>query len=86
MTPRSLPNELERKVAKEMLERVYLTDYTVIADKAFAGKDFEAIPLRIQCGPKVKPASGRGGLLIPSRLRPLLRWALNIETPAGGRE
>jgi hypothetical protein len=35
-------NEPERKVAKEMLERVCLAGYTVIADKGFAGEDFEA--------------------------------------------
>jgi transposase len=35
-------NEPERKVAKEMLERVSLAGYTVIADKGFAGEDFEA--------------------------------------------
>ena len=35
-------NEPERKVAKEMLERVALEGYTVIADKGFAGEDFES--------------------------------------------
>lgn len=34
-------NEPERKVAKEMLERISLAGYTVIADKGFAGEDFE---------------------------------------------
>jgi hypothetical protein len=80
-----LPNEFERKVAKEMFERVYLADYTVIADKAFAGKDFEAIHLRIQCGPKVKPAPGRGGLLIPSRLRPLTPVGAQHRDPRRGK-
>jgi hypothetical protein len=35
-------NQPERKVAKEMLERISLAGYTVIADKGFAGEDFEA--------------------------------------------
>lgn len=35
-------NEPEREVAKEMLERLAVADYTVIADKGFAGADFEA--------------------------------------------
>jgi hypothetical protein len=35
-------NEPEREVAKEMLEAVSLAGYTVIADKGFAGEDFEA--------------------------------------------
>jgi len=35
-------NEPERKVAKEMLEQVSVAGYTVIADKGFAGEDFEA--------------------------------------------
>lgn len=35
-------NEPEREVAKEMLERVSVAGYTVIADKGFAGEDFEA--------------------------------------------
>jgi Transposase DDE domain len=34
-------NAPEREVAKEMLERVPLEGYTVIADKGFAGEDFE---------------------------------------------
>jgi hypothetical protein len=34
-------NEPEREVAKEMLERVSLAGYTVIADKGFSGEDFE---------------------------------------------
>jgi hypothetical protein len=33
----------EREVAAEMLRRVDLHDYTVIADKGFAGTDFEAL-------------------------------------------
>jgi hypothetical protein len=35
-------NEPEREVAKEMLERVSVAGHTVIADKGFAGADFEA--------------------------------------------
>jgi hypothetical protein len=35
-------NEPERKVAKEMLQRVSLAGYTLIADKGFAGEEFEA--------------------------------------------
>jgi hypothetical protein len=35
-------NAPERKVAEEMLERVSVLGYTVIADKGFAGEDFEA--------------------------------------------
>lgn len=35
-------NAPEREVAKEMLERVPLAGHTVIADKGFAGEDFEA--------------------------------------------
>jgi Transposase DDE domain len=35
-------NEPERKVAKEMLERVSLAGFTVIADKGFAGEGFES--------------------------------------------
>lgn len=35
-------NSPERQVAAEMLERVALEGYTVIADKGFAGEDFEA--------------------------------------------
>ncbi len=34
-------NAPEREVAKEMLERVSLAGYTVIADKGFSGEDFE---------------------------------------------
>jgi hypothetical protein len=34
-------NAPEREVAKEMLERVSLEGYTVVADKGFAGEDFE---------------------------------------------
>jgi len=34
-------NAPEREVAKEMLERVSLAGYTVIADKGFAGAEFE---------------------------------------------
>lgn len=36
-------NVPERTVAAEMLARVDLNGYTVIADKGFAGKDFEAL-------------------------------------------
>ena len=36
-------NAPEREVAAEMLDRVDLHGYTVIADKGFAGKDFEAL-------------------------------------------
>ena len=36
-------NAPEREVAAEMLRRVELTGYTVIADKGFAGKEFEAL-------------------------------------------
>lgn len=36
-------NAPEREVAAEMLERVELEGYTVIADKGFAGEDFEAL-------------------------------------------
>jgi hypothetical protein len=35
-------NAPEREVAREMLERVPLEGYTVIADKGFAGEEFEA--------------------------------------------
>ncbi len=35
-------NVSERQVAAEMLARVNLDGYTVIADKGFAGQDFEA--------------------------------------------
>jgi hypothetical protein len=35
-------NAPEREVAREMLERVPLDGYTVIADKGFAGREFEA--------------------------------------------
>ena len=35
-------NAPEREVAREMLERVSLQGYTVIADKGFAGQEFEA--------------------------------------------
>ena len=35
-------NAPERDVAREMLERVPLDGYTVIADKGFAGREFEA--------------------------------------------
>ncbi len=35
-------NAPEREVAREMLERVSNTGYTVIADKGFAGAEFEA--------------------------------------------
>jgi hypothetical protein len=35
-------DEPERKVAKEMLEGVGLEGFTVIADKGFSGRDFEA--------------------------------------------
>jgi hypothetical protein len=35
-------NAPERQVAAEMLERVALEGYTVIADKGFAGEEFEA--------------------------------------------
>jgi hypothetical protein len=35
-------NAPEREVAKEMLERVPLAGYVVVADKGFAGGDFEA--------------------------------------------
>lgn len=34
-------NAPEREVAREMLERVSLAGYTVIADKGFAGREFE---------------------------------------------
>jgi hypothetical protein len=36
-------NAPEREVATEMLRRVELEGYTVIADKGFAGEDFEAL-------------------------------------------
>ena len=36
-------NASERDVAAEMLRRVELDGYTVIADKGFAGEDFEAL-------------------------------------------
>jgi hypothetical protein len=36
-------NASEREVAAEMLRRVELGGYTVIADKGFAGKEFEAL-------------------------------------------
>ena len=36
-------NASEREVAAEMLRRVELDGYTVIADKGFAGEDFEAL-------------------------------------------
>jgi len=36
-------NAPERQVAAEMLERVELTGYTVMADKGFAGEEFEQI-------------------------------------------
>ncbi|MCA1678488.1 MAG: IS982 family transposase [Actinobacteria bacterium] len=36
-------NAPEREVAAEMLERVALEGYTVIADKGFAGEEFEAL-------------------------------------------
>jgi hypothetical protein len=36
-------NAPEREVAAEMLRRVRLDGYTVIADKGFAGEDFEAL-------------------------------------------
>jgi hypothetical protein len=36
-------NAPEREVAAQMLERVELEGYTVIADKGFAGEDFEAL-------------------------------------------
>ena len=36
-------NAPERQVAAEMLERVNLQGYTVIADKGFAGEEFEAL-------------------------------------------
>jgi hypothetical protein len=36
-------NASEREVAAEMLARVQLDGYTVIADKGFAGEDFEAL-------------------------------------------
>lgn len=36
-------NAPEREVAAEMLERLSLAGYTVIADKGFAGEDFEAL-------------------------------------------
>jgi hypothetical protein len=36
-------NAPEREVAAQMLERVELQGYTVIADKGFAGEDFEAL-------------------------------------------
>ena len=35
-------NAPEREVAQEMLERVPLDGYTIIADKGFAGREFEA--------------------------------------------
>lgn len=35
-------NAPEREVAKEVLERVCLDGYTIIADKGFAGEEFEA--------------------------------------------
>lgn len=34
-------NAPEREVAREMFERVWLEGYTVVADKGFAGEDFE---------------------------------------------
>lgn len=40
LAPANVP---ERDVAAEMLRRVDLDGYTVIADKGFAGKDFEAL-------------------------------------------
>ena len=40
MAPANAP---EREVAAEMLEEVELSGYTVIADKGFAGADFEAL-------------------------------------------
>ncbi len=40
LAPANVP---ERDVAAEMLARVELHGYTVIADKGFAGKDFEAL-------------------------------------------
>jgi len=36
-------NASEREVASEMLARVELDGYTVIADKGFAGEEFEAL-------------------------------------------
>jgi hypothetical protein len=36
-------NVPEREVAAEMLRRVQLERYTVIADKGFAGENFEAL-------------------------------------------
>ena len=36
-------NASEREVAAEMLERVALAGYTIIADKGFAGEEFEAL-------------------------------------------
>lgn len=35
-------NAPERQVAAEMLERANLEGYTVLADKGFAGEEFEA--------------------------------------------
>jgi hypothetical protein len=40
LAPANVP---EREVAAEMLHRVELDGYTVIADKGFAGEDFEAL-------------------------------------------
>jgi len=40
LAPANVP---EREVAAEMLRRVELDGYTVIADKGFAGEDFEAL-------------------------------------------
>jgi hypothetical protein len=48
-------NTLERQVAAEMLERVALEGYTVIADKGFAGEEFE----RHVCRPWRPPSAPR---------------------------
>ena len=43
-------NASEREVAAEMLRRIELDGYTVIADKGFAGEEFEALMVSVQPG------------------------------------
>jgi hypothetical protein len=64
-------NAPEREVAAEMLARVDLDGYTVIADKGFAGQDFEAL-LSLRCP-------------ITILIRDLPLTCPSSRAPAGGR-
>jgi len=60
----------EREVAAEMLERVQLEGYTVLADKGFAGEEFEALMADLGARflrPDRKDETARNGSLGPVR-------------------